>query len=91
MSKIGKKGKLTQAANKLLNNKFTKMGVTSCEICGSTFGLTWAHRKNRRYYNTLEELADIKEVMLVCLACHQRYLEYDKRTREEWFLKKRGN
>ena len=86
---MGRRPVLNQKANKILKKLFLKKGITRCEICGSGFGLTWMHRKKRRYYLTLEELSDFKEVILACLRCHMKY-EYDREATKKLFIKLRG-
>ena len=79
-------------ANKILKNKFERLGITRCEYpnCGSTSGLTWCHLKKRRYYNSVEELSDFKEVLLICLKHHQ-FLEVNQTELKELFKTLRGN
>lgn len=44
------------------------MGITRCELCGGTFGLSFAHSKKRRFIQTDE---DWYEVALLCQKCHE--------------------
>ena len=55
-----------------LKAKFAAMNVTSCEVCGSTFALSFAHRVKRRFIHTDAELAT---VALLC-AEHHHAIEY---------------
>jgi hypothetical protein len=64
-------------------------GLRVCEICGSNFGLTFAHRKKRRFYNSVAELSDHNEWILACIDCHNRYLEWDTDVKDVWFSKLR--
>lgn len=88
MKKIDKRGLMTLKSNAILKKKFLDLGITRCEICGSNFGLTYMHRQKKRYYNTVEEMSDLNQVILACLNCHQS-LEYDRKATEELFLKLR--
>lgn len=82
--RLGKRGRLNKTANHRLAEEFLKRGITHCEKCGLSNGLTWAHRKKRRYYTLVEELCDFDNVILLCLSCHQK-IEYDKQRTEELF------
>jgi len=75
---------MNKKANAILKKKFMDMGITQCEVTGATEGLTWMHRKKRRFYNTVEELSDFNEVLLVTLAVHQKY-EFDREATELLF------
>jgi len=90
MRQVGKRGRMNARANRLLKTEFMRRGVTRCEVCGSTFALTWAHRFKRRHMNTVEELSDYQNVILACVSCHQRYLEWDEEEKEMWFQRLRG-
>lgn len=81
---MGKRGILNQKANKILKDKFLHANITTCEACGSDFGLTFAHRLKRRHMSTLEELTDIQNVLLLCLKCHMS-IEYDKDKTDKLF------
>jgi nitrate reductase NapAB chaperone NapD len=82
--KIGKRGVMSQKANKILKQKFLNAGITTCEVCGSTEWLTFAHREKRRNMNTIEELSDINNVLLLCIYHHQE-IEFDKNKTEKLF------
>jgi 5-methylcytosine-specific restriction endonuclease McrA len=77
-------------ANCRLKAGFMRRGITRCEVCGSTFALTWAHRFKRRHMLTVDQLSDFQNVILACIECHQRYLEWNKEVKEEWFRRLRG-
>lgn len=51
-----------------LKKTFENLGITFCEICGSTFNLSFAHSKKRRFITSEAELT---EVCLICIPCHQ--------------------
>lgn len=80
---------LNKKSNALLKKRFEEMGITSCEICNTNDYLSWAHRKKRRFYNSVEELSDFNEVLLLCVWCHTK-LEFDKELTEHWFSKLRN-
>jgi hypothetical protein len=66
--KRGRKSKAWDKTRAELKKRFEKQGITFCESCGSSFGLTFAHRLKRRFITTPEELY---LVALLCLPCHQ--------------------
>ena len=82
------KTQLNKQANILLKKYFYDNDITRCEMCGSDQWLTFAHRKKRRHYQTVEELSDPNEVLLLCICCHQR-IEYNKELTRETFRKLR--
>ena len=65
--KLSKKGKQNAKNNRELKQIFIKLGVDWCELCGTRFGLTWAHSRKRRFIENDEMM---KEVALLCLKCH---------------------
>lgn len=79
---------MNKEANRLLKLKFIRARITHCEVCGTDNFLTFAHRLKRRHMNTIEELADIDNVLLLCVHCHQRQ-EFSKEITEEWFSRLR--
>lgn len=52
-----------------IKKDFERQGITFCEVCGSTFNLSFMHRLKRRKITTEEELA---YVALACIPCHQQ-------------------
>ena len=76
-------------SNAIIKQRFLDSGITFCEICGNTFGLTYMHRRKRRYYTSLESLSDMGEVVLACLSCHIKY-EFDSKATAELFDRLRG-
>lgn len=80
---------LNKKSNELLKKRFEKLGITRCEICSTNDYLTFAHRKKRRFYRTVDELSDFNEVLLLCVWCHTK-LEFDKELTEHWFSKLRN-
>lgn len=67
MLKRGKKSKAWDNARRKLKRIFENSDRTFCESCGSTFGLTFAHRLKRRFITTDAELL---YVACLCLDCH---------------------
>jgi hypothetical protein len=60
--------KTWETTRKALKKKFLEMGITRCELCGSSNFLSFAHSKNRRHILTQKEL---EEVALLCIPCHE--------------------
>lgn len=54
-----------------LKKQFEAAGITSCEICGSSFALSFAHRLKRRFITTMEELST------VALLCQMHHTEIE--------------
>lgn len=52
-----------------LKQKFERLGITRCELCFGTFGLSFAHSRKRRFIQTDE---DWEEVALLCQPCHEK-------------------
>ena len=90
---MGKRTDWNKKVNEILKKRYEKLGIRWCEIglggCCHQYYLTWCHRKNRRHYNSIEELTDQKEVVLACMNCHQK-VEHDKELRESVFKRLRG-
>jgi len=77
--------------NKKLKKIYLDKEITRCELCGSTFILSWHHRHKRRFYNLNKEaLADFNQTILLCARCHDR-LEKDKEETRETFKRLRGD
>lgn len=85
----GKRGKMNREANKRMKAWCESQGITRCEVCGGSWGMSFAHRKKRRFYLTVEELSDPSEFILTCARCHAE-LEYDKKKTSEVFKDLRG-
>jgi hypothetical protein len=49
-----------------LKKRFAGVGITFCELCGSRFGLGFAHRKRRRNCDE----AELHIAALLCTDCH---------------------
>ncbi len=49
-----------------LKKRFAAVDLTRCEVCGSRFGLGFAHRKRRRYCDE----AELHICALACSTCH---------------------
>lgn len=69
-------------ALKINKENFAKKGITYCESCGVSFGLTFAHKKKRRHYRTVKELTDYNEVIVLCLREHEIIEKSPEKTRE---------
>lgn len=67
--KPGKRTKAWNAARKRLKVRFSAAGIERCELCGSTFAMSFMHRVKRRFITTPEEL---ETVALGCVVCHDR-------------------
>jgi len=80
--------KMNQEANRRMHQWCEENGVTRCELCGNDYFLSYAHRSKRRYYNSVKELSDPNEFLLLCVPCHQK-IEYSKEKTEEAFKKLR--
>ena len=90
MRRIGKIGRINIKANKQLKELFYENEITFCEMCGTTWGLTFAHRHKRIWYRSKPELlSDANQVLLLCLECHQK-LEADPKLTESMFMDLRG-
>lgn len=89
--KLGKIGKINQASNAKLKKMFTNIGITSCENCGSTYNLGFAHRHKRVWYRGKPELlSSFNQVILLCnFPCHDG-IEYDRDATEAMFMRLRG-
>lgn len=81
---MGRRTAMNTEALAINKANFAKLGVTYCESCGTTSGLTFAHKKKRRHYRTVEELTDYNEVIVLCMYEHQ-LAEKSKRLTEQLF------
>ncbi|NCU42431.1 MAG: hypothetical protein EOM19_06990 [Candidatus Moranbacteria bacterium] len=82
---------------KSLKKEFEEKGITRCEICGSDWNLSFAHKeKRRKYYSRIKgeeerKLGDFNEVLLLCTdKCHRK-IEDDRKLTEYWFSVLRNN
>lgn len=64
-----------------------EVGLSGCK--GSLF-LTIAHRHKRSHYKTAEELADPKQIVVMCVVCHD-FLEHKRDLNKMVFDKLRGD
>ena len=90
---VGKIGKANLEANKILKEKLAH--ITYCEIrgkfCMGGMFLTNAHRHKRSWYKgDVDLLSDLKQVVRVCVKCHET-IEHDKELTEETFMELRGD
>ena len=71
-----KRTKANIESNKRLKEMFVSMGHPErCEMCGSTFALSFAHKHRRDHYQgeyevLVETLSDYNEVIIACIKCH---------------------
>ena len=79
---------MNKEANRRMKEWCMNNDVTRCEMCGADNFLSFAHRQKRRYYNSVEELSNPSEFLLLCVPCHQK-IEYSKEKTEEAFKKLR--
>lgn len=66
--KIGKRTKLWNKYRAELKKEFAARGIVRCEICGTDFGLSFAHSKKRKDIYTEQ---DWKECALLCIPDHE--------------------
>lgn len=66
---MGKRTNKWNAVRAELKRTFEASGITRCEVCYGTFGLSFAHSKKRRFIQTEE---DWREVALLCQPCHEK-------------------
>ena len=87
---MGKTTNLNKKANLILKQLFIDLEIEWCELCGSTFFLTFAHKHKRDWYKGKPEelLYDINQVLLLCIKCHQE-IEYSKEKTADAFEKLR--
>ena len=89
LQKLGKQAKINIAANRILKQKYFRLGIEKCEVklskCMPNFALSFAHRHKRNwYYDQPELLSDINQTVLACASCHSK-MEYNKFLTEETF------
>lgn len=90
MRKVGKIGKININSNRKLKKLFEEKNIVRCEVCGSTYMLSFAHRHKRVWYRSCPDLlSSFNQVLLLCIPCHEK-IEYDTEATKELFLKKRG-
>lgn len=88
--RVGKVGRRNANANAKLARMWKKLGINACEHCGYTFALTNAHRHKRIWYRAYPELlADYKQVIRLCVTCHE-HIEYNAKLTEQLFNALRG-
>jgi hypothetical protein len=72
MLKRGKKTRHWDTVRASIKKDFERWEIMSCEICGGTFALSFAHRLKRRF---ITDDAELRMVALLDQECHNR-LEY---------------
>lgn len=84
LRKVGKIGLRNKEANKINYGRFAEMGVTSCEICGSTFACAAAHKHPREWYRSCPDLlSDFSQILFLCQSCHDRIDDRSQTTKTE--------
>jgi 5-methylcytosine-specific restriction endonuclease McrA len=81
---LGKRGKMNINARKLIADYCQKINLNNCENCGGNFGMAPAHKENRIYYRTVEELANPQNWIALCQKCHSK-TEGNRTATEELF------
>jgi len=79
---------MNQKARKMIADYCERINLNHCEICGGTFGIAPAHRENRRFYRTAEELADPKQWIALCVK-HHIQIESNKEETDKLFARLR--
>lgn len=80
--KYGKRSLMNAKARTLIATYCESINLNRCENCGGTFGLAPAHRLKRRFYSTVEELADPKNWIALDYRCHYMIESNNERTSE---------
>ena len=83
---------LNKKARKLIADYCQRINLNHCENpdCDrSCYIFAPAHKENRRFYKTVEELADPKNWIALCQKCHQR-IESNKTLTDELFSRLRN-
>ena len=84
LNKIGKIGRRNLNASKTLKYIFNDYGITRCELCGSDYALTFAHKERREWYRSAPSLlSDFKHAILLCQSCHSVLDDRSKTTEKE--------
>ena len=68
--KVGERGRLWINTRNKLKKEFQSKSIERCELCGSEFGLGFAHRYKRRFIVTIGELEIV--VLLCNHPCHAK-------------------
>jgi 5-methylcytosine-specific restriction endonuclease McrA len=81
-----KRATVNQQANREMKKYCVEHGITRCELCGSDYGLTFAHKEKRRHYYSkpISWLWDRSQFRLLCLRCHEK-IEYNKEATNKLF------
>lgn len=95
INQIGKIGKENFKARKMIAEICESEGLEYCEIqlpgvCMGNFGLAPSHRHKRGWYKgSATKLADKRQWVVACQACHNE-IEVSKAKTEEVFMQIRG-
>ena len=79
---------MNRKSRKMIADYCQKINLNYCENCGGTFGLAPAHKENRIYYKTAEELANPNNWIALCQKCHSS-IEGNRKSTEELFTRLR--
>lgn len=75
MRQLGKRGLEWAKIRIELKEEFRAMGIERCEVCGSSFNISWGHAVKRRYLRKDAPIGHpehIKTVVLLCVSpCHE--------------------
>lgn len=77
----GKKSAIWDRVRASLKLQFSEWGIQSCEVCGGTFALSFAHRLKRRL------ITDDAEMRMVALLCHKHHEELEFSGHDNMFQK----
>jgi len=87
IKKLGKRGKAWKKAKVRLKKEFEEKDIIFCEVCGSSWGLSFHHRHKRKE----NDPHTFENVLLLCPPCHDRAEDgtKGKELTKEWFRKLR--
>lgn len=77
LNKPGKKQKEWDKARAKIKLDFIKKGITSCEVCHSTFNLSFAHAVKRRFISKTATVGSAYHLETVALLCHTHHDMYE--------------
>lgn len=91
---------------KIVKPEFEKRGINYCEVCkwlhdrgkitdeevrANQIFLGFAHRHKRVWYKSRPELLfSFNQILMACQKHHFDFLEWDRESAENWFLRLRG-
>jgi len=94
LKRIGKRGRINIAANRILYKLYAGLGITRCELglkgCTGGMYLHIAHRHKRWWYiNRPELLSVFNQTIVACDSCHAQIESDSEKTKKE-FMRLRG-